>query len=144
MASTTDICDSFKLEIFVGLGTHDFTNGTGDAFYWALYTSAATHGTATTAYSTTAELADATGGYDRPGETLANVTPTIDTNVAITDWEDPTWTTASFTAASTLLHNNSGAAVASWDFGSDQTASGGDFVLQLPVYAAATAILRLA
>jgi hypothetical protein len=143
MASTTAICDSFKQELMVGT-PHDFTITTGGAYYWALYTSAATHGTATTAYSTTAELADATGGYDRPGETLANVTPTIDSNEAITDWADPTWTTASFTAASTLLHLNSSEAVAVWNFTGDQTASGGDFVLQLPTYAATTAILRLA
>jgi hypothetical protein len=142
MASTTDICDSFKVESWTG--THDFTLTTGDAFYWALYTSAATHGPTTTAYSTTAELADATGGYDRPGETLDNVTPTLDSGTAWTDWEDITWTTASFTAASTLLHNNSSQAVAVWNFGGDQTASGGDFVLQMPVGDGTTGILRLA
>jgi hypothetical protein len=142
MASTTDICDSFKVELMTAI--HDFTLSTGDAFYWALYTSAAAHGPTTTAYSTTAELADATGNYNRPGETLDNITPTLDTGTATTDWLDPTWTAATFTAASTLLHNNSGPAVASWDFGGDQTASGGDFVLQLPTEAAGTAILRLA
>jgi len=142
MASSTAICSSFKQELMVE--GHDFTITTGDAFYWALYTSTATHGAATTAYSTTNELPDATGNYNRPGETVANVTPTIDGTTAITDWADPTWSSATFTAASTLLHNNSTTAVAVWDFSGDQTASGGDFILQLPAYAAATAILRLA
>ena len=143
MASTTDICDSFKVELMTAV--HDFTITTGDAFYWALYTSAATHGPTTTAYSTTAELADATGGYDRPGETLPNITPVLNGGQAVTSWNDPTWVTASFTAASTLLHNNSSQAVAVWDFGGDQTASGGDFVLQLPASVTAdNAILRLA
>jgi len=141
MASTTAVCNSFKVELMTAI--HDFTLTTGDAFYWALYTSTATHTKSTTAYSTTNELADATGGYDRPGETLANVTPTLTGDVATTDWENITWVTASFTAASTLLHNNSSQAVAVWDFSGDQTASGGDFVLQMPT-PGATGILRLA
>jgi hypothetical protein len=143
MASTTAICTSFKVEMFVGT-THDFTITTGDAFYWALYTSTAAHDATTTAYSTTNELADATGGYDRPGETMANITPVANSTSAVMDWLDPTWTTASFTAASTLLHNNSSQSVAVWDFGGDQTASGGDFVLQIPTAAIGTAILELA
>jgi hypothetical protein len=137
------ICDSFKQELMVGT-PHDFTTGSGGTYYWALYDNGVSFTAGTTIYATTNELADATGGYDRPGETLANVTPTIDTNEAITDWENITWTTASFTAAFTLLHLNSVEAVASWDFSGDQTASGGDFVLQMPAYAATTAILRLA
>lgn len=143
MASTTAICSSFKQELMVA--EHDFTLSTGHAFNWALYTSTATHGAATTAYSATNEISGT--NYTAKGVTNANVTPTLDGTVAYTDWADPTWSSASFTAASTLLFNDthaSDASVAVWDFGGDKTASGGDFVLQLPTPNGTTGILRLA
>jgi len=146
MASTTAICSSFKTDLMVGI--HDFTNSTGHAFYWALYTSTATNGAATTAYSATNEISGT--NYVAKGTTGANTTPTLDSTTAYTDWPDPTWSSASFTAASTLLYNDTvttptaDPSVAVWDFGGDQTASGGDFVLQLPTPNGTTGILRLA
>ena len=145
MASTTAICSSFKTDLMVGI--HDFTNA-ADAFYWALYTSTATHGAGTTAYSATNEISGT--NYVAKGTTNANVTPSLDGTTAYTDWADPTWASASFTSASTLLYNDTvttpvaDASVAVWDFGGDQVASGGDFVLQLPVADGTTGILRLA
>ena len=142
MASATEICTSFKQELLEAL--HDF-NTAGHAFNWALYTSTATNGAGSTVYLTANEITGT--GYTAKGETLANVEPTTDGTTAILDWADPTWTGADFTAASVLLFNDThatDATVASWDFTGDQTASGGDFVLQLPTPAAATAILRLA
>lgn len=142
MASTTAICTSFKQELFEAL--HDF-NTAAHAFNWALYTSTATHSASTTAYSVTNEISGT--GYTAKGVTNANINPTTSGTTAYVDWLDPTWSTATFTAASTLLFNDthaSDASVAVWDFGGDQTASGGDFVLQLPAAAAGTAILRLA
>lgn len=144
MASTTAICNSFKLDLL--LKQMDFTNA-ADVFRWALYTSTAVHDKTTTAYSATNEVAGT--AYVAKGTTTANTTPTVDTDTAIMDWPDPTWSTSTITAASTLLYNDTMAApadasVAVWDFGGDQSSSGGDFVLQLPVAAAATAILRLA
>ena len=52
MAITSAICTSFKQEILVG--THNFTATSGDTFKIALYTSSATLGASTTAYSTSA------------------------------------------------------------------------------------------
>ena len=143
MASTTAICDSFLLDLVTGTA-HDFTNGQ-DVFRWSLYTSTATNGSATTVYTATNEISGT--NYVAKGETGANVTPTVSTNTAMVDFADPTWTSASFTAASTLLFNDTDAsdsAVAVWNFTGDQTASGGDFVLEMPVRAAGTAILTLA
>lgn len=139
------VCNSFKQELLQE--GHNFTNA-ADAFYWALFTNAWTGNNAsTTDYTVTNETSGT--NYVAGGTTVANVTPTIDTNTAIVDFStDPTWSSASFTARFTLLYNSSSVsttdAVANWDFGSDQTASGGDFILQLPTPAAATAILRLA
>jgi hypothetical protein len=53
MAISSAICTSFKQELLVG--THNFTNSTGNSFKLALYTSAASLGAATTAYVTTGQ-----------------------------------------------------------------------------------------
>lgn len=142
MASTTAICSSFKQQLLEA--QHDF-NTAGHVFRWALYTDTATHGAATTAYTATNEISGS--GYTALGVTTANAEPTLDGTTAILDWPDPTWTTATFSAYSTMLFNDthaSNGSVAIWNFGGVQTASGGDFILQLPAAAAATAILRLA
>lgn len=139
------ICTSFKQELLVG--AHDFTTTTGDAFHWPLYTVLAPLGAGTTAYTATNEVA-AGNGYTTRGVTVANVTPTTDGTSGITDFSaDPTYSSATFSAIATLLFNEthpSDASVAVWDFGTTQTASGGDFVLVLPTAAAGTAILELA
>jgi hypothetical protein len=49
MAITSEICNSFKVEILTGV--HNFTASTGDTFNLALYTSTATLDKDTTAYS---------------------------------------------------------------------------------------------
>jgi hypothetical protein len=49
MAITSEICNSFKVEILTG--THNFTASTGDTFNLALYTSSATLNKSTTAYT---------------------------------------------------------------------------------------------
>lgn len=142
MASTTAICSSFKKELFEA--SHDFNN-VGNEFRWALYTSAATNGAATTTYTTPNEVVGT--GYTAGGTTVPNVDPVLSGTTAILDWPDPTWPLSTFTAASTLLYNNtlpSKASCAVWNFGSDQIVSGGSFILVLPAPAAATAILRLA
>ncbi len=59
MAITSAICTSFKQQILVG--THDFTATTGDTFKLALYTSSATLGAATTAYSASNEITNDAG-----------------------------------------------------------------------------------
>lgn len=142
MAITTAVCSSFKTEVLKA--EHNFTLA-AHVFRWALYTSTATLGASTTAYSATNEISGT--GYTAAGTTTANVTPTLSGTTAVLDWADPTWTTATFTARGVLLYNDthaSNAAVAVWDFGADKSASGGNFVLQLPTADSTNAILRLA
>ena len=72
MAITSAICNSFKQEILVA--THDFTASTGDTFKIALFTSSATLGASTTAYSATNEITnDAGTAYTAGGENLTSV-----------------------------------------------------------------------
>ena len=59
MAITSAICTSFKQEILVG--THNFTATSGNTFKIALYTSSASLGAGTTAYSTSNEITNTSG-----------------------------------------------------------------------------------
>lgn len=121
------------------------TFGSGDAFKIALYTSAATLGAATTAYSATNEVSGT--GYTAAGGALVNVTPTLSSTTALTDFADFTWSTATITARGALIYNTRSAAnraVTTHDFGSDKTSTAGDFTVVFPVADASNAIIRVA
>lgn len=143
MAITQAMCSSFKQELLTG--THNFTTTTGDVFKIALYTSAATLGAATTAYSVTNEVATG-GNYTAGGNTLTNVTPTLSGTTAITDFADTTWAAATITANGALIYNSSKAnrAVAVLAFGGDKTSTAGDFTIIFPTADASNAIIRIA
>jgi hypothetical protein len=146
---TTAMPTSFKVELFKGV--HDFTASTGDTFKIALLKAAAagsgTFGAATTNYSdlSTDELANGSG-YTTGGNTLVSITPVADGTTAICDFDDTTWSAATFTTSGALIYNDtaSDAAVAVLSFGGDQQVSSGDFQIQMPTAAAATAIIRIA
>ena len=146
---TTAMPTSFKVELFKGV--HDFTASTGDTFKIALLKAAAagsgTFGAATTNYSdlSTDELGSGSG-YTTGGNTLVSITPVADGTTAICDFDDTTWSAATFTTSGALIYNDtaSDAAVAVLSFGGDQQVSSGDFQIQMPTAAAATAIIRIA
>ena len=142
MAISQAMCTSFKQELLTG--THNFTNGTGDTFKIALFTSSATLDASTTAYSTTNETSGT--GYTAGGNTLTNVTPTTSGTTAFTDFADTTWSTASITARGALIYNStdSNKAVVVLDFGADKTSTAGDFTIQFPTADASNAIIRIA
>jgi hypothetical protein len=140
---------SFKVEILKAV--HDFTASTGDTFKIALLKAAAsgsgTFGAATTNYSDLGSDELATGdGYTRDDQTLTSITPVADGTTAICDFDNTTWSAATFTTSGALIYNSSAsdAAVAVLSFGGDQQVSSGDFQLQFPTAAAATAIIRIA
>lgn len=142
MAITSAICTSFKQELLVG--THNFTNTTGDAFKLALYTSSATLGASTTAYTTTGEASGT--NYTAGGGALTNVTPFATGTTAVVDFNDLTFSTATITARGCLIYNStdSNKAVAAIDFGGDKTSTAGDFTIVFPTPTATGAIIRLA
>ena len=145
MAITSAICTSFKVELLKGV--HDFTATTGDTFKIALYTSSATLGAGTTAFTTSNEITNSSGtAYTSGGATLTSVTPTTDSTTAVCDFADVSFTSASFTANGALIYNSSesNAAVAAIAFGADKTVSSGTFTIQFPTAGATTAIIRLA
>jgi hypothetical protein len=146
---TTAMPTSFKGEVLQAL--HNFTASTGNTFKIALLKAAAagsgTFGAATTNYSdlSTDELPTATG-YTAGGNTLVNITPTTSGTTGFTDFDDTTWTAATFTTSGALIYNStsSNRAAAVLSFGGDQQVSSGDFQIQFPAAAASTAIIRIA
>jgi hypothetical protein len=139
MAITQGMCNSFKVQILNGV--HNFS---ADTFKIALYTSSATLGETTTAYSATNETSGA--NYTAGGNSLTvNVTPTNTGNVAYVSFANTTWSTATITARGAVIYNNtqSNAAVCVLDFGSDKTSTAGNFSVNFPTADASTAIIRL-
>jgi len=145
MTISSAVCNSFKQEILVG--THNFTASSGNAFKLAMYTSSASLGAGTTAYSSSNEITNASGSaYSAGGKTIVSVTPALDGTVAVCDFADISFTSASFTANGCLIYNDTQAdkAVCVVAFGGDKTVSSGTFTIQFPAAGASTAIVRIA
>lgn len=142
MAISTAMCTSFKSELMSAL--HDFDNPGGNTFKIALYTSAATLGASTAAYSATNEVTGT--NYVAGGNTLTSVSPTTSGTTAFVDFADTTWSSSTITANGCLIYNNTNAnrAVVSLAFGSDKSSSNGDFQIVFPTANATDAIIRIA
>jgi hypothetical protein len=138
------MCTSFKQEILQGV--HDFTNGTGDTFKLALYDNSASFTAATTAYTSSNEVANS-GTYAAGGGTLTNVTPTTSGTTAFTDFADLSFTSATITAFGALIYNDTAAGdptVCVLDFGGAKTSTSGTFTIVFPTADATNAIIRIA
>tara|TARA_R100000544_G_scaffold3987_1_gene1563 strand:- start:272 stop:703 length:432 start_codon:yes stop_codon:yes gene_type:complete len=142
MAITQTLTDTFLQDCLDG--AQNLGDG-GDTLKIALYTSSATLGSTTSAYTATNEVSGT--GYTAGGATLASQAVAYDaTNqVAFFDAADPAFTTATITARGALIYNNtkSNASIAVLDFGSDFTSTAGTFTVQLPSAAHNTAIIRI-
>jgi hypothetical protein len=149
---TTAMPTSFKVEILRAV--HNFTASTGNTFKIALGKATAsvtgTYGAATTSYTDLTGNSDELpngSGYTTGGNTLTSVTPVADGTTAVCDFADTTWTSATFTTSGAIIYNDTAAgdpACAVLSFGGDQQVSSGDFTIQFPAAAAATAIIRIA
>ena len=142
MAISTAMCTSFKQEILVG--THNFTATSGNTFKLALYTSSASLGASTTAYTTSNEVSGT--GYTAAGAALPSVTPTTSGTTALCDFSDLTFSSSTITANGALIYNDtqSDKAVCTLAFGGDKTSTAGDFTIQFPTADASNAIIRIA
>ena len=143
MAITTAMCTTFKKEILEAV--HNFKNTGGSTFNLALYTSSASLGAGTTAYTTSNEISGT--GYTAKGAALTRVDPSNDGTTAITDFPDLTFSSSSLTARGALIFNDSASgdpSVCALDFGADKTSSSGDFTIQFPAADASNAIIRIA
>ena len=145
MAITSTLTTSFKKELLEA--THNFSATGGNSFKLALYTSSASLGAGTTAYSTSNEISNTSGSaYTAGGKALTSVTPVLDGSTACCDFADISFTSASFTANGCLIYNDtqSDKACAVVAFGGDKTVSSGTFTIQFPAADASNAIIRIA
>ena len=137
MAIAQAMCTSFKAEILDE--QHDLV---ADTIKIALYTSSASLGAGTTAYSTTNEISGS--GYTAGGVALGSKVVSTSGTTAYFDSADPSWTSATFTANGALIYNdtNSDKAIAVLAFGGDFTVAGGTFQIVFPA-AGTAAIIRI-
>ena len=142
MAISQTLTDAFLQDCLDGgqdLGT------SGNTLKIALYTSSASLGATSSAYSATNEVSGT--GYTAGGESLSSQAVAFDSTnqVAYFDAADPAWTTATITARGALIYNNSksNAAIAVLDFGADYSSSNGTFQVQFPSAAHNTALVRI-
>lgn len=162
MAITQAMTTSFKAQLM--LAVHDFrpSADTGaDVFKLALYSSTASLDANTTTYTSSDEVSSSGTNYTAGGGALTNLGVTaVNTNsttgVGFTDFGDLTFANATITARGALIYNTTpsansnantaltNAAVAVLDFGSDKTATAGDFTIIFPTATNTTAIIRIA
>ena len=139
MAITQAVCNSFKQELLQGL--HDLD---GHTLKLALYTSSATLGPTTTAFSTPNESSGT--NYTSGGATITNVAVSLSGTVAFVDFDDVSFSSATISdAAGALIYNSSASnrAIAVLDFGSTKSVSGGTLTVSLPSASATTALIRI-
>jgi hypothetical protein len=164
MAITSAICNSFKEEILQGGHCLNASGSTaaGNAIKCALYSSnSATLSKSTTVYAAPADAtADPTStyevtttgsGYTGGGATLTNIDVTLDSDTAVCDFANESWTSATFTARGLLLYNTTAItgfttnrSILAINFGGDKTVTSGTFTIEFPAPAASTAIIQLA
>ena len=157
MAITQAMTTSFKAELM--LGCHDFRDASGDTFKIALYLSTADIDANTTAYTATNEASGT--NYSAGGVALTNTGVNLtninaNTGTGFTDFTDAVFTNVNVTARGALIYNTTpsangvantaltNAAVCVLDFGSDKTATDGDFTIIFPTNDASNAIIRIA
>ena len=139
MAITQTLCASFKQEIL--LGVHDLDT---DVLKIALFTEAALLNASTTVYITANET---TGiGYIAGGNTLTDVTVSLENNVAFVDFSNTSWSNASFSASGAMIYNatKGNKAIAVLSFGGVKIANNTTFEVQFPANGSNTAIIRIA
>jgi hypothetical protein len=162
MAITQAMTTSFKAQLM--LAVHDFrpSADTGaDVFKLALYSSTASLDANTTTYTSSDEVSSSGTNYTAGGGALTNLGATaVNTNASagtgFVDFGDLTFANATITARGALIYNTTpsansnantaltNASVAVLDFGSDKTATNGDFTIIFPTATNTTAIIRIA
>ena len=164
MAIGSVLTNTFKEELLGGYHSFNASGDTpaGSAFKIALYSDAdANIGTTTTVYTApsdgtadptnTKEVTSTGSGYTTGGNTLTNIDPTLDSDTAICDFADTSWTSASFTARGSLIYNTTAVtgfttnrSILAINFGGDKTVTSGTFTIEFPAAAASTAIIQIA
>lgn len=137
MAITTAISNQAKQDFIDGV------HASGDTYMMALYSASATLDATTTTYSPTNEVSGA--GYTAGGQALTGRASSMSSGTGYVSWNNPTWASSTISARGCMIYNasKSNKVLAVFDFGALVSSTNGNFVVQLPVAAPATAIIRL-
>lgn len=143
MAITQTVTVSFKYELLQGV--HNFSSVGGDEFKMALYVASATLDADTTVYTTAGEVSSVGTNYPAGGSVLTGQTVSYSGTTAFIDFNDLTFPNVTLTARGALIYNatQGNKTVAVFDFGSDKTATDGDFTIIFPTPDATSAVIRL-
>ena len=164
MAIASEICNSFKEEILQGGHNLNASGSTpaGNTIMCALYSSnSASLGKSTTVWAaasdpsatptSTYEVSTTSTNYASGGQALTNIDPTLDSDTAICDFDNESWTSATFTARGLLLYNSTNVtgftnerAILCINFGGDKTVTSGTFTIEFPAAGVGTAIIEIA
>ena len=164
MAIASEICNSFKEEILQGGHCLNASGSTaaGNTIKCALYSSnSAVLSKSTTVWAaastpsadptSTYEVSTTDTGYSSGGNTLTNIDVTLDSDTAVCDFSNSSWTSATFTARGLLLYNTTAItgfttnrSILAINFGGDKTVTRGTFTVEFPAAGASTAIIQLA
>ena len=164
MAITSAICNSFKEEVLQGGHCLNASGSTaaGNTIICALYSSnSAVLSKSTTQWTvastpsatptSTYEVSTDSTGYSSGGNTLTNIDVALDSDTAVCDFSNSSWTSATFTARGLLLYNTTAItgfttnrSILAINFGGDKTVTAGTFTIEFPAAGASTAIIQLA
>jgi hypothetical protein len=134
------LTSSFKKELLEA--AHDF-GPNGDTFKLALYTSEASLGPETTAYTPTNEISE-TGSYGAGGITLVVLGPQRLGTSGVVSFQDAVVTGGTFTTRGGLVYNaNTGASVAVLDFGADRISAGQTFTVKFAPTSSLSALVQI-
>jgi len=141
MAIYQTMCTSFKAEVAQAL--HNFTAGSGDEFYIALYVATANLGADTTVYTSTGEASGT--NYTAGGIALTNITPLAANGTGYWSFDDATFSNVTLTCAGALIYNstNGNRAVCVLNFGQTITKTASNLVITFPPMGATDSVLRI-
>jgi hypothetical protein len=140
MAIRQGLTNSFKNDMLQA--GQNIITGT---LYMSLYTSFASIGPTTTAYTTDNEVTGT--GYTAGGVqvTGATINTDVDTGVVYVNFNNVSWPGASFIARGALIYNTSSSnkSVLVLDFGADKSFNAVNNTVSMPVNSSTTALIRL-
>lgn len=150
MAIGQTLATSFKVEILDGI--HNFGVGVirattaADTFKIALYSTLATLNSTTTVYTTQDEVTGT--GYVAGGNTLVISQVPTSTNTETVAWlnfQNSSWSNATFSADGALIYNSTqgNKAVAVLNFGGTKTTANQTFTVTFPASTSSAAIIRI-
>ena len=141
--------NSFKSNLLKGVFNFDTSGNGGNQFKCALYTAITGYSTSSTVYLSGVgnnEVDTSNTNYSTGGLALTNEGVDGTSATSFVDFDDLTFPSVTLTARGAAIYKSTGGGnelVLVLDFGSNKTATNGDFVIQFPAGNSSNAIIRL-